>query len=550
MGCIADRPGLDVQDFGMGESRRARRMPALVAMCVISVSVGFAPNAVAAGAAGKPLGDYENPTAGDTPIVPVGAGSTGDTQDKPLTVDRAPNGLPYVAGELIVTYESGTADASQRAIADEFGAETKESLSRIDVRFLKFPEIKAEESQPVRERLLQRRKAQLEREPGVVAADYAQIDAPAGIPNDPLFSYQWGLNRINAPAAWDVTQGANTIMAILDSGMDYANPDIGGVVGEYDFFSNDTNASDTTSGHGTHVAGIAGAITNNGAGVAGTSPDGLFLNLRVCSTTGCPLTARVDAIYAAANYGVDAINMSIGATSCVSNYAASEEVAVDYALSKGVVVVASAGNNACSTPSYPGAYQNAIGVSGTDVNNGDSDFSNFGSWVDVSAPGGEGGNTCTAVNTEDILSTYLVSAGTYCFQPGTSMAAPFVTGVASLLAGQGLSANEIRSRIESTVTDLGSPGFDVLFGHGLVNAAAAVAPPGAAPGPVPGPPVSSSDPCAAAHELLAKAKKQMKRARAKYRKADTEKEKEKAEVKIAKARKAIKRAKEAIEAAC
>ena len=527
-------------------------MRGLAGFSILAIGIVFAPNAAASDLAAKPGVESQSVKVADTPIVPVGAGNA-DTPDRELTVDHAPNGLPYVAGELIVEFSAGTPGETQRAITQEAGAVTSQNLSRIDIRSLKFPKVKHEQSQAVREQLLARFKGQLEQHPGVAAADYNQIDAPAATPNDPLFSLQWGLERINAAPAWDVSQGANTTMAILDSGIDYSNPDIGGVIGEYDYYNDDTNASDTTSGHGTHVTGIAGAITNNGTGVAGTSPDGLFLNLKVCGAGGCPLDDRVSAIYDAANYGVDAMNMSIGPTSCTNNYSSTEETAVNYAVSKDAVVVAAAGNNACNTPSYPGAHTNAIGVSGTDVNNGDSDFSNYGNWVDVSAPAGEGGNACTGTNTEDVLSTYLVSAGTYCFSPGTSMAAPFVTGVASLLAAQGLSAGGIRTRIESTATDLGSPGFDTLFGNGLVNASAAVAPPATgdptAPGP-PAPAAGASDACAAAQELLAKAKKQMKRARAKFRKADTEKEKEKAEVKIAKARKAIKRANEAIAAAC
>jgi thermitase len=529
--------------------RRPRTLRLLTGTAVLALGVTFgstaAAAAAAAGAGAKPVGDFSGPKTSNTSIVPVGTG--GDSTDPELTVDHAPNGVPYVAGELIVRYSTATPASIQHAIADDVGAASKESLSRIDVRVLRFPEIKQEPSQDLREQMLARRKAQLERQAEVVAADYNEIDAPAAAPNDPLFTYQWGLDRINAPTAWDTTQGTNTIMAIIDSGVDYSNPDIGGIVGEYDYYAGDTNASDTTSGHGTHVTGIAGAITNNSTGVAGTSPDGLFLNLRVCGATGCPLSAQISALYGAADYGVDAINMSIGPTSCVNNYNSSAEAAVNYAVSRGAAVVASAGNNACNTPSYPGAYQNAIAVSGTDINNGDSDFSNYGNWVDVSAPAGEGSNACNGFNTEDILSTYLVSAGTYCFTQGTSMAAPFVTGVASLLAAQGLSVGDIRARIESTATDLGSPGFDVLFGHGMVNAAAAVGPP---PAVAQGPPASASDACAAAQELLAKAKKQMKRARAKFRKAETEKEKEKAEIKIRKARKAIKRAQEAIAAAC
>ena len=232
MGWSAHDRAVDGASAGAGRKLN-RGMRGLAGFSILAIGIVFAPNAAASDLAAKPGVESQSVKVADTPIVPVGAGNA-DTPDRELTVDHAPNGLPYVAGELVVEFSAGTPGETQRAITQEAGAVTSQNLSRIDIRSLKFPKVKHEQSQAVRAQLRARVKGQLEQHPGVAAADYNQIDAPAATPNDPLFSLQWGLERINAAPAWDVSQGANTTMAILDSGIDYSNPDIGGVVGEYD----------------------------------------------------------------------------------------------------------------------------------------------------------------------------------------------------------------------------------------------------------------------------------------------------------------------------
>ena len=157
--------------------------------------------------------------------------------------------------------------------------------------------------------------------------------------------------------------------------------------------------------------------------------------------------------------------MSFGGPACGSGLRS----AVDYASQRGVSLVAAAGNQATSTPQCPAAFPSVLAVSGTDIHDGDSDFSNFGSWVDIAAPGGDPGPP-----SQNILSTLPTWMGSYDYRAGTSMSSPFVAGVASLLASQGRAASSIRGRIEGTAIDLGARGKDLVFGHGLVDAEAAV----------------------------------------------------------------------------
>jgi subtilisin family serine protease len=169
--------------------------------------------------------------------------------------------------------------------------------------------------------------------------------------------------------------------------------------------------------------------------------------------------------------GAEVINMSL------AGYGRSEAQAraVNYAWNTGTVVVAAAGNDATNQPAYPAAYTNAIAVSGTDYHNGDSNFSNYGSWVDVAAPAGELQGSLSAARYQ-ILSTYptYFNSSGYNSQSGTSFACPMVSGVVALLALQNRSAAQVQKRLQSTATDFGAVGRDNLFGTGLVNARAAV----------------------------------------------------------------------------
>ncbi|KPC73751.1 thermitase, partial [Thermoactinomyces vulgaris] len=209
------------------------------------------------------------------------------------------------------------------------------------------------------------------------------------------------------------------------------------------------------NGHGTHCAGIAAAVTNNSTGIAGTAPKASILAVRVLNNSGSGTwTAVANGITYAADQGADVISLSLGGT--VGNSGLQQ--AVDYAWSKGSVVVAAAGNAGTTAPNYPAYYSNAIAVASTDQNDNKSSFSTYGSWVDVAAPG------------SSIYSTYPTS--TYSSLSGTSMATPHVAGVAGLLAAQGRSASNIRAAIENTADKISGTG--TYWAKGRVNAYKAV----------------------------------------------------------------------------
>jgi thermitase len=395
------------------------------------------------------------------------------TRNSGLKIARDPEGNPYVAGELIVTYKRGATGPTTRAtMADATDARVEEDFPEVDAALLSVPEATNEHSRETSEGNLERTRRALEADPNVEAVDYNYVGRLQAVTNDPLFGQQWGLSRIKAPRAWDTATGVDTVIAVLDSGAQMNHPDLNGAyLDQWDYFHNDAVAEDDM-GHGTHVSGVAAAFTNNGRGIAGTAPDAFLFNYKVCTQQeGCPISAQIPAITDAADMNADVINMSL------AGYGKSDAQAraVNYAWNSGTVVVAAAGNDATNQPAYPAAYTNAIAVSGTDVQNGDSDFSNYGTWVDVAAPAGELQGPLSASRYQ-ILSTYPTyfnSAG-YVSLSGTSFAAPMVSGVAALLASQNRSAAQVRQRIQSTATDIGPAGRDNLFGTGLLNARAAV----------------------------------------------------------------------------
>ncbi|MBY6087189.1 S8 family peptidase [Priestia flexa] len=276
------------------------------------------------------------------------------------------------------------------------------------------------------------------------------------IPNDPFYSFQYGPQKVSAPSAWDVTQSnAGIRIAILDTGVQPNHPDLASkLVPGYNFIDNNTDTNDF-NGHGTHVAGIAAATTNNGAGIAGMAPLASIQPVKVLSNSGSGLLSQVaDGIIYAVNQGVQVINLSLGSPQDTITL----EGAVNYAASQGVVVIGAAGNNGSNALTYPAAYANVIAVASTTSSDQRSVFSNFGTWVQVAAPG------------SSILSTYPTS--TYSYLSGTSMAAPHVAGLAALLAAQGRSASQIRTVIQNTCDPIIGTGTNWVYGR--INADRAV----------------------------------------------------------------------------
>ncbi|MCG2767823.1 MAG: S8 family serine peptidase [Anaerolineae bacterium] len=290
-------------------------------------------------------------------------------------------------------------------------------------------------------------------------------------PNDSLFTDQWGLHNtgqeggkedadIDAPEAWGIITGTTGVMvAVIDTGVDYNHEDLddGRVRTDIDkdYVNNDNDAMDDHS-HGTHVAGIIAAETNNGIGVAGIMWQAKILPLKVCSKKGlCQSDHIASAIRYAADQGAQVINMSLGDRKCSQTIAD----AVNYAhFDKGVVLVAAAGNDGDSLLSYPAKHDAIIAVGATDRNDKRAGFSNYGKELDVVAPG------------VSIYSTVLNNG--YDRMSGTSMASPHVAGVAGLLLSQRptLTNNQVRDILRQSADDLGKSGFDDLYGYGRVNA--------------------------------------------------------------------------------
>jgi thermitase len=347
--------------------------------------------------------------------------------------------------EIIVKFKDSVSDAEAKAFAEKAKDEIKEKGPRFHV--IKIKDGSVEDAIEEYE------------ESGKI--DYAEPNYTYGInwtPNDPYFNngVQWAPQKVSAQSAWDITRGSSSIkVAIIDTGVDYNHPDLaGGVIKGYDYVDNDWDPMDLNN-HGTHAAGIAAATTNNSRGIAGMAPNVYIYAVRVLDANGSgTLDDVANGIYHAVDNGAKVVSLSLGGPSG----ATSLQNAVNYAASKGVVVVAAAGNENTSAASYPAYYSNAIAVAATDRNDYKASFSNYGSWVDVAAPG------------VDIAST--IRNGGYAYMSGTSMACPLVAGIAGLLASQGRSASNIRAAIENTA-DV-TPGTGTYYSNGRVNAADAV----------------------------------------------------------------------------
>jgi thermitase len=251
----------------------------------------------------------------------------------------------------------------------------------------------------------------------LIENDYT-VAALADVPNDTYYVDQWALPVMNVPAAWaalPATTPAVTV-AVIDSGICLDHPDLAGrIVSGWDFVQDDNQPQDEF-GHGCGVAGIIAANVNNGIGVAGVAPNARLMPLRVLDGLGMGSSSDVAAaIVYAADSGAQIINLSLGGPTTSSLL----EEAVNYAASRGVTIVASAGNQGVEAALYPAAYPAAIAVGSVDQSLQRSSFSNYGWQLDLMAPG------------RDIFTTDI--NGDYTTMTGTSFAAPEVAGAAALM---------------------------------------------------------------------------------------------------------------------
>lgn len=322
---------------------------------------------------------------------------------------------------------------------------------------------------------------ELRTDPGVEYAEPNYLVQACATPDDTLYPQQWGLAKINAPAAWNITTGSNLlVIAVLDTGLDRSHPDFAGNIwvnpGEipgngidddgngyiddiygWNFAQNNNNPMDDNS-HGTYVAGIAGAATNNALGFAGLNWNVKLMGLKNLDSNGtADMATSAAAMTYAADNGADVINCSWGGY----GFSSALRDAVNYARMADCVVVGAAGNDPLGVPFYPAAYHGAISVGATDQADQRASFSNYGYFLKLVAPG------------TDVVS--LTPGGGFAPLPGTSgtsNSAAFVSGLAALIRANnpGYTTDQIYQKMATTAVDLGTPGWDRFHGHGRINA--------------------------------------------------------------------------------
>jgi len=325
----------------------------------------------------------------------------------------------------------------------------------------------------------------LGRIPYIEYAEKVPLDKTCLTPNDPSYGSQWGLSVIGAPTAWNYfSSGSNIVIAIVDDAVERTHPDLSpnlwtntgetpnnGVdddgngyiddVNGWDVGSNDNNPNPPSSSydHGTHVAGISSARSNNGVGVASIGFSCKLMCVKATNTPTAVTNGYDGIVYAAAN-GADIINMSWGGPTFTNT----GQNVINYAWNQGCILIAAAGNDNVSTQFYPAAFSNVISVAATSSNDTKASFSNYGNWIDISAPG------------NNIYSTTV--SGTYGNKSGTSMASPMVSGLVGLMwsLNPGMTRTDLINCLLTTATNINAvnPLYNGQLGSGRINASAAM----------------------------------------------------------------------------
>jgi subtilisin family serine protease len=387
----------------------------------------------------------------------------------------------YAFSEILVKFKSSLSENEVAILIETYQSRTIKKIQKLNVYQIQIPEHYSVEEMVYA----------FDRNPDVEYAEPNYIARITATPNDLLFQEQYALHNtgqsigvpgspsgtdradIKAPEGWEETKGTDgTVIAILDTGIDLIHPDLQSKVlsGGRDFINNDFDASDD-HWHGTHVAGIAAAETNNTEGIAGVAWNCKLLPVKVLDQDGDGYYSWIaEGIRWAADNGADVINMSFGGPS----EGGILREALHYAKAAGVVLVASAGNEDDSVY-YPAAYDEyCIAVAATDYNDERPWWSNPGPEVDVAAPG---------VRILSCSPTWYWGPGSfpYGYAEGTSQAAPHVTGLAALIKDlkPWLRVDEIMDIIRYTAEDVNngsSPGFDEFIGYGRINMDRALVP--------------------------------------------------------------------------
>lgn len=402
----------------------------------------------------NPLGQPTNENT-NTPMPPEedqGPAEPGEDEGT-IALD---DGARALDDELIVNYKAGTAGASQAEVRAEADGQLETDFPEINAEVVTLSDAASSASE------LEAEKARIEAEPAVESVDYNYVVETDWAPNDPYFrqGYQANVRAVDALRAWNISRGAARV-AVLDTGCYKGHYELneGKVVAQTDKYYGDGKANDV-HGHGTHVASILAADTNNGVGIAGGAPGASLLCAKVLGNEGQGSTSAIMAgMRWAEQNGARVINMSLGGASYQDSFAKLTR----RLYGKGIFIVAAAGNDDRYRKAYyPAAYPGVMAVGGTERDGGgryrtESGGSNWGPYVDIAAPG------------ESIYGACIGGRNTYCSKSGTSMATPHVAAAGALLARKGARAPDIHRAIRTTADDRGSKGRDDKFGSGLVD---------------------------------------------------------------------------------
>lgn len=370
-----------------------------------------------------------------TPVMPAPAdaaaarASVAAVDNEPVI--RVPLDPSYVANRLLLRFRAGTSAERQARVLAAAGVEVARRVPQIGLVIVRV-------SPARRDAAL----ASLDASPLVANVEKdALVHVLDTVPNDSDWSLQWGLRKLGLPSVWDRARGSKSvIIAVLDTGVDPRQPDLRrGLLPGFDLVNNDADPSDD-HGHGTAVAGVIAARTNNAAGMAGVCWACSILPVKVLTADGSGDLALVAAgVVKAVDAGAHIINLSLGGPG--DDQALDDAVA--YAVRNGALVVAAAGNNGVDTPFFPASAPGVISVAATNESDRLYTWSNYGSWVAIAAPGC---NVATLRNS---------AFGTFC---GTSSAAPIVSGLLGLAvaARPFASRDQIVTALEGTTVPMGA----------------------------------------------------------------------------------------------
>jgi len=428
--------------------------------------------------------------------------SAQDFKTKPLSERIVSTGeVEYVKGEILVKYKESAPQREMTQALDVYGL-TLMSSHRGGVRKFAVPADKTEQEMI----------DLLQGDPNVEYAELNTICHAHMTPNDPYYDpYQWHFPIINCPTAWDISTGNGVVVAILDSGIAYENypvpsyeldtvqsgvteymiaPELNGTsfTSGYDFVNDDSHPNDNDA-HGTHVAGTIAQVTNNNSGTAGMAFDCTLMPVKILDYSGSGTAGWLaDGLYWAADNGAQVINMSLGWPPGY-NPGSTVQNAIQYAYNAGVVLCASSGNAGQSPVSYPAAYSEVIAVGATRYDDERAEYSQYGSDLEVVAPGGDifvdqNGDgygdgvllmTFTGYNPGPPEELADPTDFGYWFYEGTSMACPHTVALVAMMIANGQTGVEnIRTILHETAVDLGATGWDQYYGYGRIDAYAAL----------------------------------------------------------------------------